>query len=304
MIKTITVTNYLGESLEMELSKPELSGIAIMSVSGLGPVKASIGATELSISDGAIFNSARISSRNIVFKCKLLSLPTIEDTRLKTYKYFPIKKPITITVVTDSRECSIVGYVESNEPSIFDSFETTTISVICPDPYFYSSGISGVTVTVFSGVNSGLEFDFSNESLTDNLLNMGDIVSDTTKTIVYEGDSEVGMIIQMHITGDVSSITVYNVMTREYMTIDADKLELLTGEKFVIGDDVIISTVQGDKYIYLKRNGEYINILNCLNKYANWFQLSKGDNVFAYAATIGTTNIEFKITNKTLYEGV
>ena len=44
--------------------------------------------------------------------------------------------------------------------------------------------------------------------------------------------------------------------------------------------------------------------LNCLDKNADWFQLAKGDNIFAYTAEYGSTNLQFKIENRIVYEGV
>lgn len=52
------------------------------------------------------------------------------------------------------------------------------------------------------------------------------------------------------------------------------------------------------------RNGKTTNILNCLDKNADWFQLAKGDNIFAYTAEYGSTNLQFKIENRIVYEGV
>ena len=88
------------------------------------------------------------------------------------------------------------------------------------------------------------------------------------------------------------------------MRIDTDKLEKLTGSGMVAGDEIIISTIKGDKSITLLRNGIDTNILNCLDKDSDWFQLSKGDNIFAYVVEEGTTNVQFKIENRTAFEGV
>jgi hypothetical protein len=78
----------------------------------------------------------------------------------------------------------------------------------------------------------------------------------------------------------------------------------MTGSGIVFGDDIIISTVRGQKYIKLLRNGEYTNILNCLDMDAEWFQLTKGDNIFAFTADSGSTNLQFRVENQTIYEGV
>ena len=47
--------------------------------------------------------------------------------------------------------------------------ETTQISIVCPDPYFYSAGPDGTNTTIFYGVEPLFEFAFSNESLTESL---------------------------------------------------------------------------------------------------------------------------------------
>lgn len=304
MIKTVTVTNYLGESLTLELKNPWDVGIAITKIEGLGPVKADINSTEISSGDGARFNSARISTRNIVFTFRLLEAPTVEDSRQKTYKYFPIKTNVTLLFETDNRLCQITGYVESNKPNIFSEEEDTQISIICPNPYFISMSNGGMNTVVFFGDEPVFEFPFSNESLTDPLIVFGDIKLRQEEIVPYDGDSEVGFTIKMHALGEVRQITIYNTKTRETMKIDTDILNEITGSGIVAGDEITISTIKGDKHITLLRNGEEINILNALGKDVDWFQLAKGDNRFAYICEYGAENLEFSINYQTLYEGV
>lgn len=304
MIKTVTVTNYLGESLTLELKNPWDVGIAITKIEGLGPVKADINSTEISSGDGARFNSARISTRNIVFTFRLLEAPTVEDSRQKTYKYFPIKTNVTLLFETDNRLCQITGYVESNKPNIFSEEEDTQISIICPNPYFISMSNGGMNTVVFFGDEPVFEFPFSNESLTDPLIVFGNIKLRQEETVPYDGDSEVGFTIKMHALGEVRQITIYNTKTRETMKIDTDILNEITGSGIVAGDEITISTIKGDKYITLLRDGKEINILNALGKDVDWFQLAKGDNRFAYICEYGAENLEFSINYQTLYEGV
>ena len=130
MIRSVTVINHLGEPLKMELGRPELSGFLIKEITGLGPPKANINSTENSTDDGSVFNSARLDARNIVLTMVLYPTPTIEDTRQLSYKYFPIKKPLTLVFETDNRVCEISGYVESNTPDIFSKQESIQVSII------------------------------------------------------------------------------------------------------------------------------------------------------------------------------
>lgn len=304
MIKSVTVINYLGESLKMELMRPEQSGFIVYSITGIGPVKASVNNTELATGDGSIFNSARLNSRNIVFDLGFLPDPSIESTRQKSYKYFPVKREVRLLFETDNRICECAGIVESNEPNIFSSEESTKISIICNDPNLYSAGDDSTTVTVFSGIEALFEFPFGNDSFTENLIEFGSIETNTERTIVYNGDSEIGVIISIYALGDVGNIHIYNSVTRESMTIDAAKLKKITGTGIVAGDQIIISTIKNSKYIVILRNGLYTNILNVLDRDADWFQLSKGDNIFVYAADSGSSNLQFRIENQTVYEGV
>lgn len=302
MIKSVTIKNHLDEAVKIELGDGDPShGMIITSITGLGPPKANINMTDLAAMDGSLYNSARVEKRNIVIVMRFAFAPTIEDTRQRTYKYFPIKKPVTFLIETDNRIIETIGFVESNDPDIFSKEESNQISLVCDDPYFYSAGKN---VVVFFGVEPLFEFEFSNESLDEPMIEFGSIENETEKTVYYDGDSEVGITILIHALGNVGNITIYNTKTREVMKIDVDKIEALTGSGIVSGDDIIITTVRGNKTVRLLRNGRYTNILNALDKTSNWFQLAKGDNVFAYSTDYGSEYLEFKIENQVIYEGV
>lgn len=378
MIKKVIITNYLGESIEFELTNPYKTGIYVSSITGLGPGKASINTTDIATDDGSIFNSARSEQRNIVMELGFMQVPgiteTIEDARQLTYKFFPKKKPLRFYILTDNRELEIYGYTESNEPDIFSKDEKTQISIICPDPLFYSAGEGGTHETVFNGVDFLFEFAFDNESVgvpvtiipgiakekqllvlelpdpedeeeratidptctyfvpvdgTDYyfdayvflpiknewkllgrhmyyqpVIEMGSIEILKERTIFYDGDTETGIVIKIHAIGSAEHITIYNTGTREKMILDTDKLATLTGAGITAGDEITISTIKGNKFITLLRNGREYNILNIMDKNADWFQLAKGDNIFTYTATYGSSNLQFKILNQIAFEGV
>lgn len=307
MIYSIVVTNYLGDRIKLELGKPDVSGFLIKSITGLGPAKANVNTTEVSTNDGSLFNSARLSQRNIVLDMVFINTvygESIEDLRQKSYKYFPLKKSVELTIETDNRYVKTTGYVESNEPNIFSSQEGTQISIICPDPYFYSAGEDGNNVTNFYSIDPMFEFPFSNESLDEPLLVFGEIQIKTEGVITYHGDSEIGVMIYIHAIGPATNINIYNTETREVMRINTEKISSLTGKGIVASDDIVINTAKGEKSITLIREGVSYNILNCLDKNTDWFTLAKGDNIFAFTADSGVTNLQFRVGNKVIYEGV
>lgn len=304
MIKSITVTNYRGDSIKLELARPELSGFAVEEIQGLGPGKAEVSIKELATMHGGRYNSAKLSSRNIVLSLIFLDKPTIEDTRHRSYRYFPLMKKVKLTIENGNRVAEIEGIVESNEPTIFSKGEGTSISILCEDPFFYSSGDTGTKTVVFNSVEPVFEFPFSNESLESNTIEFSVYSQDHSATIVYEGDSEVGMIIRIRAVGPASGIKIWNADTKETMEIDTEKLQSLTGSGFITGDEIVINTLDKQKAITLIRDGKTTNILNCLSKYADWFKLSKGDNNFLYSAADGVSNLQFEISHRIIYEGV
>lgn len=303
MIKSVTITNHLGEGLLIELRSPEKSGFFIKSIDGLGPPKADINTTEVLSFDGSFYNSSRLVSRNIVFNLGFYNdgTETIEAIRLKTYRFFPSKKPITVKVITDSRTGLTTGYVETNEPDIFSKEEGTTISLICPSSLF--SGEETI-ITSFNGTTSLFEFPWENPSLTLPLIEFGNIFINTAQSVVYSGDEPTGIIMTINFLGAVSGLTLYNVTLGQTMAIDTAKVSAIMGSTFQAGDQLILSTIKGNKFIYGIRAGLYYNLLNALSTSANWFTLERGDNVFTYTATSGLSNVQASVQHKILYRGL
>lgn len=316
MIKSVIVTNYLGDSISLDLTRPEKSGFIIKSITGLGPTKANINTADVPTNDGSVYNSARLSQRNVVLSIQftevidydengnLIIVENIESVRQKTYQFFPIKKKITLVFETENRYAQLTGYVESNDVGIFSKEESTSISIVCPDPYFYSAGPNGIVNTTFFGVEPAFEFPFSNESLTEKLIEFGQINRLTENIIPYDGDANVGMLIIVHAVGDVEGLMIANIENGEKMIIDTAKLKTMTGNVLTTGDTLYINTIRGQKSVNLLRDGETINVLNCLSKDSDWFELSKGNNLFVYSADKGDTNLQFSIQHRIIYEGI
>lgn len=307
MLKSVTITNYLGNSMTYSFDNPTIddsSGLFITDIEGLGPTKATVNMTSLATADGDIYNSSRLAGRNIVIKARFTYAKTIEEARLMSYKYFPIGHKLNFKIETDNRVAETEGYVESNEPNIFSEKSDMQISVVCESPFFLSVSDDGKQQTNFSAVESEFEFPFSNESLTEKLIEFGNIVNKKENTVYYDGDAETGCIIHLHAIGEVRMINIYNIKTREHMQLDTDKLKTLTGSGILYGDDITINTIKGQKSITLLREGITYNILNILGKDAEWFQLAKGDNLFAFVCEYGEQNLQFMIESQIVFEGV
>ena len=312
MLKSVSIVNERGDRLDLPLNDPYPTGLAIRNIEGIGAGTSSINTTNLVTVDGSVYNSAHRDERNIVFEFIFLPAPMVEDTRHLTYQFFRVKSEVQLIFKTDTRTVFINGYVESNEPAIFTDddkgWEIATISIICPFPYFEL--VYGGSTTMFNGIEAMFEFPWSNESLVERLLIMSELVYLYEREIIYEGDSDTGFYINIHFLADSeevgSYLRIYNLDTKEYLEIQFDKIEKIVGSPITKGDDLMISTVQGEKGIFYTHEGQTYNVLNALDRNAKWFQLKKGSNRFAFVLDVDDylNKIRFSITHSMYYEGV
>lgn len=310
MIKSVTAVNFKGESIKMDLFHPESSGFIITKIDGIGPGKATVTKNDSKVYDGGTITSARLPSRNIKMEIEFLWVNSIEDVRHKSYKYFPLKKPITLIFETDTRTVEIEGVAESNEPDIFSSEESTNISIICPDPYFYASGDNARSKTDFSGINPMFEIPsdtgYSNESLTDALTEISTVFVQSERGIMNYGEVDIGVVISIKPLAIVKGVlTISNITLGQNMSFDLNKIKTITENDFHIGDELVINTLRGKKSVTLVREGKNYNALSCIDTRTDWIYLTSGENTFTYYLDgDGIEDLQFSVTNSILYEGV
>lgn len=310
MIKSVTAVNFKGESIKMDLFHPESSGFIVIKIDGIGPGKATVTKNDSKVYDGGTITSARLPSRNIKMEIQFLWVNSIEDVRHKSYKYFPLKKPLTLIFETDTRTVEIEGVVESNEPDIFSSEESTNISIICPDPYFYSSGENARSRTEFSGINPMFEIPsdigYSNESLTEALTEISALYVQSERGIMNYGEVDIGVVISIKPLAIVKGIlTISNITLGQNMSFDLNKIKTITEQDFHLGDELVINTLRGKKSVTLVREGKNYNALSCIDTRTDWIHLTSGENTFTYYLDgEGIEDLQFSVTNSILYEGV
>lgn len=310
MIKSVTAVNFKGESIKMDLFHPESSGFIIIKIDGIGPGKATVTKNDSKVYDGGTITSARLPSRNIKMEIEFLWVNSIEDVRHKSYKYFPLKKPITLIFETDTRTVEIEGVVESNEPDIFSSEESTNISIICPDPYFYASGENSRSKTEFSGIDAMFEIPsdtgYSNESLTDSLTEISALYIQSERGIMNYGEVDIGVVISIKPLSIVKGVlTISNITLGQNMSFDLNKIKTITENDFHLGDELVINTLRGKKSVTLVREGKNYNALSCIDTRTDWIYLTSGENTFTYYLNgDGIEDLQFSVTNSILYEGV
>lgn len=307
MLKSVTVTNHLGKSITLELTNPEESGFYVVGITGLDPPKADISMSDIAAYDGSVFNSSRVSSRNIVLSL-MFPETKVEHYRHESYRYFPIKRNVTLDFVTDTRQLSISGYVESNEVGIFSKRQGCQVSILCPDPWFYNTVNSSAEQTL-SKVERTFEFeDLGNgdtwiKGITSDSsyrIEFSNIIRNSSGIVNYEGDIEVGVTLRFRAFGTTGDVNIYKGYDR--LTINSSVINRITGSPIQAGDEIIVTTHQGKKSARLLRNGKYINVLSAIDKKSVWLKVSKGENEFVFTTVTSSGELSFSI--QTLYEGI
>lgn len=165
MIQAFKIVNYLGESLYLDIRRPEDTGFLITSVTGLNYPKVEVASQDYATYDGSHFGNMHVDKRNIVMnvvfyqdnKEKL----DVESLRWKLQRYFLPKTELTFYAINEHGTFWIKGVVESNEINIFSKQEASQISILCADPYFNKDESNHIVTIGF--VDPLFEFPFSIE---------------------------------------------------------------------------------------------------------------------------------------------
>lgn len=259
----------------------------VRKITGLNPPAATIASSDNSTSDGIKVNRVKITSRNIVIYADIET--PVEDNRINLYKYFPVKGTVTLHFRNGIRDVYIDGVVELIECDLFEKKQVAQISIICPQPYF--SAVNEI-VEYFSHTVSQFEFPFSIDS---GGMEISKVVSNIHKTIIYTGDVENGVIIELNAIGKVEKPIIYDVSKHTRFALNCE---------LQANDRVIINTYLGSKSVTLIRDGVSINITGYVIPDSDWFTLSVGENVFRYECGSGGSNLQITFTTSALYGGV
>lgn len=257
------IENASGDALILTGREPEYQ---IISINGLNPPKAQINTATIVGLDGAVFNSAKLETRNIVLLIKING--EAEANRHRLYQFFRTKESCRFFFRNGALDVFIDGYVENVECDLFEQGQTAQVSIICPYPYFRS-----VSESVSDSVSADSQFVFP-FSINYNEPVILSTYIDSGAVLVYnESESEAGAVIEIDLMNDASSIELRNTATGD---------DFILEHAFTSGDKIIVDTNKGKKSVTLMRNGRTSNIFSALVRGSVFFQLVPGVNVFDY----------------------
>lgn len=265
-----TLTVQLGDAFE---------GINLEDIDGLDPVKATLTSSNFALQAGALFQSARRETRNIVIKFGIMPDPassTVSSVKKKIYSIFREGTQVLMKFYEDDPDTpvsdgyQIYGWVETCTSPLFVQKPEVNISVVCFDPDFFDS-----TVNTIAGLTT----------------------SDVTPTpINYLGTTETGATFTLNVNRTLGEFQIYQV-DPDGNTWTMDVVGL-----FQVGDVVTITTTPGNKSANLLRAGVISSIVYTISPQSTWIQLSPGSNTIRFSAS--GDSIPASVSYKNLFGSV
>lgn len=287
---TLKIQNAAGDIFELTHNR---SNYSLIHVSGLTPPKANINTSAAGTLDGTVYNSARLSQRNIVLTVVIEG--DIEANRQRLYRIFPVKSACTVFFKNRNMDVKIEGYVELVDGDLFSKREQMQISVICPQPYWTTLGLVAyelsTTVRMFS-------FPFCIEESPG--VPISEYSQNPIITICNSGSVPCGFKAYIEIaagSSGVQDVALFNLTTQK-------KIQLKASHTLQAGDVLYISTEPGKLRFFLYRNGETINYINQMTADSEFFTLALGENLLYFTCTGDMDDVHIDIQPELLFAGV
>lgn len=262
---------------------------------GLYTVSNAVSTSENAMLDGDTYLGSRMQRRNIVLTLRDKTGSDHQANRQLLYDLFKKGSKGLLTYMENGINRVIDYYVESITSDGAARARQSTISLLCPDPYFYDATTTIVTMAAYTP-----QFEFAHEFLVGGE-ELGIRNTEKLRTIENIGAIDgIGLDITITASGPVTNPSVTHVENAETMQLGTDGYPF----EMVLGDVVRITTDAGNKHIYRIRDGVQTEINEYLSEESVYIQLDGGVNTLGYAADSGADNLELEIRYRYKYMGV
>lgn len=269
---TAIIENAQGDTLRLTNDETRFQ---VSNITGIDPPAATVNFTNLALLDGAIFNSSKIGTRNIVITLRING--DIETNRLLLYSMFKTKEKCRFYFKNDSLDVYTDGYVEKVSCPIFVQSELMQISIICMNPYFLDMQSNRKIIT-----NSIALFEFPFYINQNHPIAISEF-SESGTTIINNSQNDIGVVFTVIIHNPVNYVEILKNGTGEFIIVRAGG----SADRFSAGDVITINTTPGNKSILLTHNGTTTNAFGKLSTDSELFQLSVGENRISYDTDYG-----------------
>jgi hypothetical protein len=213
------------------------------------------------------------------------------EHRILLDKVFKRNEKGRLIFTEDDEQRAIDYYVESVSSTGKNSFRTHTISLICPDPFFYDPVDQNVylsrQVSDFEFIH---EFTASGESI-------GHAIGLYENIYNESANENIGLTITMSGSADIVNPSITRMESGAFIQIgDEDNPFTLS-----VGELLVITTGVGNKHVYLIQGNSKTEINYRMADGSSFIQLMRGNNNIAYDADSGKNGMNIHITYRLQY---
>ncbi|MHB1151366.1 MAG: phage distal tail protein [Eubacteriales bacterium] len=285
MIPYITFTLDLGGRI-LTISKKSV--FRLIKYDGIEATVVSVSVASNGSVDGGYLQSVRVEPRLISLTFAVDDRNRTEELRKWLIKYFTPKEQGTITVsrgnVTRIIHFIIAEKLEYKQNNIIEDKLIISVSLLCPDPYFYDITAGEVRFLTYTPIGTFPITSMFGVGVTTGFMTVTDTVE-----MVNDGDAPVGVVCE--ITAFGGSVTNPKIMCNgEYVRV----LRVMDPNEVIQ-----IDTRERRKNIYVDGEAQFI-----FDRTSVFFSLPVGINTLTVAADSGLTNASTVITYTLKYFGV
>lgn len=285
----ITCTN--GDGVSVTFGETALSPFLLYNAEGVYHAENNVTISENTMSDGGAYQGSVAKIRNIVLYLKDLNDHTYNRNLLGAL--FKSGQPGTLVFHEEGNTRQCTYYVESVNSSGQYGTRSYTVSLLCPDPFFYA--MNDVTVYMSAWI-SGFEFTHEFTAISEEF---GYRSLERLQRIVNENASDnIGMEIRITANGNVENPSIIHVERDERITVGTSSKTM----QMVAGDAIRITTSDNDKHVYLIHEGVEEEVNEYLTEESVFIQLMRGSNSIGYDAESGIDNMVVSLTYRLKYQ--
>lgn len=287
--RTVTCSNADGVSVTF--GERGLTPFLLVEADGVYYAANTVTISENTMSDGGSYQGSVAKIRNIVLTLQDLTNHVYNRNLLAAL--FKPGEPGTLVFKEDSQERQIEYYVENVNSTGQYGSRVYTVSLLCPDPFFYA--MEDVKVYMAAWIP---DFEFIHE-FTASGEEFGYRSAERLQQITNQNAADnIGMTITITANGGVTNPSIIRVESDEAITVGTSTKPL----SMEAGDILTITTSDNDKHIYLTHEGVQEEINEYLTEDSVFIQLMRGVNNIGYDAESGVDNMVVELSYRLKYQ--
>lgn len=286
-MKKIVCENQRSETIEFSYDGYPLR---LSGTDGFSSIEYTVNTSQNSGQDGEIYNGAQANKRNPIITADIFKDYQKWGDRLRSF--FQPRSWGTVFAYDGGDGRKATYQVEKISIEETGTVRSATISLLCPDPKFYSLADQLTQLATWRGK---ITFPLR--------IHTPFVVAEKVNTLIgniHNGSAvEMGLTVRFSATGEVINPSLYDVNRHILMQIGTTDQPMTMHT----GDVVTVTTGEGKKRVEMLSGGTTSNISNKMLYPPHWLKAYQGDNLFRYNADQGIDNLNVSIRSTQAYWG-